>query len=77
MLSLSQLLVDLYNLSGNGSAYKPGIRKFVEDIDETDCHGRFVRCGDTKIQLLRRGLYRRCDMSLRTGSGMMTSKSVA
>ena len=35
------------------------------------CHGRFVRCGDTNIQLPRSRLKRLWEMSFSTGSVMM------
>ncbi len=38
---------------------------------ETYCQGLFVRCGDTRSQLPRRGLYRRCDISFRIASGIV------
>lgn len=35
------------------------------------CQGRFVRCGETRTQELRSGLYRRCEMSSRMVEGIV------
>jgi hypothetical protein len=40
----------------------------------TYCHGLFVRCGETRSQLPRNGLYRRCEMSFRISSGILKVK---
>lgn len=40
---------------------------------ETYCQGLFVRCGDTRSQLPRRALYRRCDITFRRASGIVKS----
>lgn len=40
------------------------------------CHGLFVLCGETNIQLPRRGLYLRCEMSFKISSGIIPSSSI-
>ena len=70
-LSLKLLPAGLYHLT-KGTLVK-GSNKFYQCI-ATHCHGRFVLCGETSIQLPRRGLYRRCDMSSRMASGILNSQ---
>jgi hypothetical protein len=40
----------------------------------TYCHGLLVRCGETRSQLPRSGLYLRWDMSSRICSGILKKK---
>lgn len=44
---------------------------FLLDSSCWPCHGRFVRCGDTRTHDPFKGLYRRCDISSRIASGIV------
>lgn len=66
-LSLKLLLAALCRLTKYASVQRSTVYRYYT---VTHCHGRFVLCGETRIQLPRKGLYRRCDMSSRMASGI-------
>lgn len=68
MWSWKLLLAGLYRLTKHSSVhYIP--RHSIYAI--AHCHGLFVLWGDTRIQLPRKGLYRRCDISSKIASGIV------
>lgn len=75
MWSWKLLPAGLYRLTKHASVqYIP--RYLIYAVAIAHCHGLFVLCGDTRIQLPRKGLYRRCDISSRIASGIVVRLSI-